>query len=143
MRASHIKSYCFPILPPSYRKMSKAQRFKTLRTVKEKKRAFEHLNKQAIDQFVKFNDDYKVLEAEQQQVKKDVELWSSWVDDMDKKKLDVLKETITKSDTHFREIFAELVRGGIGRFHLIWEDVPKGGIAAQHNAKKGGLKLKC
>mmetsp|Transcript_38122 Transcript_38122/g.83033 ORF Transcript_38122/g.83033 Transcript_38122/m.83033 type:complete len:1198 (-) Transcript_38122:50-3643(-) len=102
-----------------YKKMSAAQIMKELGKTNKSLQQFEHVNKKAIDQFTTFKTQLQELEENRAKIDTSRTSIEAFIKRVDEQKEETLLQTLTQVDAHFREIFAELVRGGMGKLRML------------------------
>lgn len=109
----------------SYKEMSEAQLVKELGKTSKALGKFEHVNKKAIDQFATFKGQLQELEQTRLKIEESRTSIESFMARVDEQKEETLVHTLDQVDKHFRVIFADLVRGGVGKLRMLQpNDVP-------------------
>jgi len=102
-----------------YKEMSTSDIIEELRHVNKDLQQFEHVNKKAIDQFATFQDQLRDLDEEGTEITKSREAIEHFINEVDTKKEHLLADVLTKVDSHFRDIFKELVRDGAAKLSMV------------------------
>jgi len=102
-----------------YKQMPTEQIVDELRNVNKELTKFEHVNKKAIDQFSTFQDQLKDLVDEGEEITKSQQAIQSFIEEVDAKKEHLLADVLAKVDTHFRDVFKELVRDGSAKLSMV------------------------
>eukprot|EP00746_Dinoflagellata_sp_MGD_P165964 gnl/MRDRNA2_/MRDRNA2_95562_c0_seq1.p1 gnl/MRDRNA2_/MRDRNA2_95562_c0~~gnl/MRDRNA2_/MRDRNA2_95562_c0_seq1.p1 ORF type:complete len:1200 (-),score=338.27 gnl/MRDRNA2_/MRDRNA2_95562_c0_seq1:130-3729(-) len=98
-----------------FQKMTPAMITKELGAVNKALAKFEHVNKKAIDHFTMFTDQLQELHEKRDGLDRDEEAINEFIQKVDNQREETILRTLEKVDEHFRVIFSELVRGGVGK----------------------------
>lgn len=77
------------------------------------------MNKKAIDQFTAFTEQLSELSEKRVELDASQSAIEALMKKVDEQKEEQLTQTLQKMDTHFREIFSDLVRGGNGKLRML------------------------
>lgn len=125
-----------------YKQMTAAQLMKELGKANKGLSKFEHVNKKAIDQFTTFTDQLRELQQKQNEIDESREAITHFIQKVDEQKEETLLKTLQQVDTHFREIFAELVREGVGKLRMLTpDDVPDDEAEVSNGAQTKGVRI--
>lgn len=102
-----------------YKGMATGQIVKKLGEVSKGLTKFEHVNKKAMDQFATFTDQLRDLERKREEISESGASIEGLMKRVEEQKDATLLQTLQRVDEHFREIFSELVLGGMGRLHML------------------------
>eukprot|EP00929_Paragymnodinium_shiwhaense_P047864 TRINITY_DN24279_c0_g1_i1.p1 TRINITY_DN24279_c0_g1~~TRINITY_DN24279_c0_g1_i1.p1 ORF type:complete len:1203 (-),score=481.65 TRINITY_DN24279_c0_g1_i1:342-3950(-) len=80
---------------------------------------FENVNKKAIDQFSTFMDQLQELERKRTELDDSLAAIKDFMKKVDEQKEETLLKTLQEVNKHFSSIFAELVRGGVGKIRML------------------------
>mmetsp|Transcript_10832 Transcript_10832/g.20577 ORF Transcript_10832/g.20577 Transcript_10832/m.20577 type:complete len:1210 (+) Transcript_10832:29-3658(+) len=98
-----------------YKKMKQADLMKKLETVTNKLKAYTHVNKKAIDQFVSFTEQREDLMERKKELDKGRTAIMELIDHLDTKKHEAIDRTFKGIAKHFSTVFSELVPNGKGQ----------------------------
>jgi len=102
-----------------YKEMTPQQLMKQLGATNKALGKFEHVNKKAIDQYTTFMDQLQELQQKKTIIDQSREAVERFIRSVDAQKDETLKQTLERVDKYFREIFADLVSGGVGKLRLL------------------------
>lgn len=102
-----------------YKGMDASQIMRELQKTTKALAKFEHVNKKAIDQFTAFTEQLSELSEKRVELDASQSAIEALMKKVDEQKEEQLTQTLQKMDTHFREIFADLVRGGNGKLRML------------------------
>jgi len=102
-----------------YKAMTAAQLTKEIAIVNKALTKFEHVNKKAMDQYTTFMDQLHELQRKRKEIDESRESIENLIARVDEHRDENLLQTLQRIDEHFREIFSELVRGGVGKLCML------------------------
>eukprot|EP00913_Durusdinium_trenchii_P032979 g30874.t1 len=110
-----------------YKEMTPQQLMKQLEKTNKGLSKFEHVNKKAIDQYTTFTDQLQELQAKKAVIDESREAVERFIASVDAQKDETLKQTLERvdlssakrADMHFRDVFAHLVPGGVGKLQMV------------------------
>ncbi|CAK9098995.1 unnamed protein product [Durusdinium trenchii] len=102
-----------------YKEMTPQQLMKQLEKTNKGLSKFEHVNKKAIDQYTTFTDQLQELQAKKAVIDESREAVERFIASVDAQKDETLKQTLERVDMHFRDVFAHLVPGGVGKLQMV------------------------
>jgi len=102
-----------------YKRLSEPQLMTELDNTNKQLQRYRHVNKKAIDQFTTFTDQLSELEVKRKEINDSRDAINTFMRKVDEQREETLLHTLEQVDKHFREIFAELVIGGVGKLRLI------------------------
>lgn len=98
-----------------FRKLDNAKLMKKLQKTNEDLKKFSGVNKKALEQYVKFNEQRQVLIDRRDELGRDSDAIQQLIDSLDSQKEEAIMRTFTGVSKHFTDVFAELVPGGVGQ----------------------------
>merc|ERR1712110_1039304 len=104
---------------PKYKGLPGAQLVKDLAKVHRSLEKYCHVNKKAIDQFTTFADQLRDLERKRDDADESRGAIEEFIQRVDDQKADTVNKTLSTVNTHFRQIFSELVRGGKATLRML------------------------
>ena len=90
-----------------------------LKEVNEKFKAFTHVNRKALDQYISFNQKRETLISRKGTVEKEYNAIQLLINNLDEQKEEAILKTFENVQKHFGEVFQELVPGGTGELVMI------------------------
>jgi len=102
-----------------YKEMTVKQLMAQLEKTNKGLSKFEHVNKKAIDQYTTFTDQLQELQAKKTIIDESKEAVERFIASVDAQKDETLKQTLNRVDAHFRDVFAHLVPGGVGKLQML------------------------
>mmetsp|Transcript_99289 Transcript_99289/g.269848 ORF Transcript_99289/g.269848 Transcript_99289/m.269848 type:complete len:1195 (+) Transcript_99289:83-3667(+) len=102
-----------------YRALDQGALIKQLTAANKELSKFEHVNKKAIDQFTTFTDQLRELEAKRQEIDESKEAIEALIRRVDEQKEQTLLQTLEQVNGHFKDIFSDLVHGGVGKLRML------------------------
>jgi len=105
-----------------YKEMTLPQLTKELGRIQKDLNRFEHVNKKAIDQFEAFKEQQQELEERSKDLDESMKAAEDFMKKIDEQKEATLVQTLRQIDTHFGEIFSQLVRGGCAKIRMLRPD---------------------
>ncbi|CAJ1387089.1 unnamed protein product [Effrenium voratum] len=102
-----------------YKEMTPQQLMKQLEKTNKGLSKYEHVNKKAIDQYTTFTDQLQELQRKKAIIDESREAVERFIASVDAQKDETVRQTLEKVDLHFRDVFAHLVQGGVGKLRMI------------------------
>jgi structural maintenance of chromosome 3 (chondroitin sulfate proteoglycan 6) len=102
-----------------YKALDQGALIKQLTAANKELSKFEHVNKKAIDQFTTFTDQLRELEAKRQEIDDSKEAIETLIRRVDEQKEQTLLQTLEQVNRHFKDIFSDLVHGGVGKLRML------------------------
>ena len=105
------------LLPPpselaQYSRMAITKLIRKLDSVNEELIKYSHINKKAYDQYVSFNDQREGLLRRKEDLDRGAEKVEELVESLDRKKDEAINRTFRGVNSHFKDVFKELVPDG-------------------------------
>jgi structural maintenance of chromosome 3 (chondroitin sulfate proteoglycan 6) len=91
---------------------------KALDTINSKLKKYSHVNKKALDQYVKFNESRVQLLERKEELDHGAEKVQELIENLDLKKDEAINRTFRGVSGHFKDVFKELVPNGAGELIL-------------------------
>eukprot|EP00747_Dinoflagellata_sp_TGD_P181727 gnl/TRDRNA2_/TRDRNA2_35654_c0_seq1.p1 gnl/TRDRNA2_/TRDRNA2_35654_c0~~gnl/TRDRNA2_/TRDRNA2_35654_c0_seq1.p1 ORF type:complete len:1196 (-),score=366.26 gnl/TRDRNA2_/TRDRNA2_35654_c0_seq1:84-3671(-) len=120
-----------------YKSMAEKTIMKELQKTNKELSKFEHVNKKAMDQYTTFMDQLQDLQRKRQEINESRAAIESLIARVDEQKEETMLQTLQQVDLHFRDIFSELVRNGIGKLRMVTQADEEAGDGAAKGRTKG------
>lgn len=101
-----------------HRQLPKAQLVRDLAEVNRRLQDFQHVNRKAVEQFENYSEQLMDLQRRKEDIDAGEGCLREALNKIDEQKAQALTSTLMQVNTHFQQVFAEMVPGGVGNLQI-------------------------